>query len=259
MNLNEVVIELIKSDYIKNCIRNTNHQFTYEEQLAIILNSTLDISVKRDMISEYLTVADELKKCDIDDIKHIIDEMGRILNYASGNCEEIVWIYRKYAVYCSKKLDKLIDKIRENITDDSVEIGIYNVNTVEEIGCIVVNSNNEIVEYSLEDSIDSELYNHFIEVPNDLHIGDVVTTDDISGKVIVVSNPMTSNKFKGNLTYSDASIVVIPINLLDKDKDYKEQIEKIYTERISNIDNPYAKPDIIMEYSCAVNILNIQK
>ena len=80
MNLNEVVIELIKSDYIKNCIRNTNHQFTYEEQLAIILNSTLDISVKRDMISEYLTVADELKKCDIDDIKHRIDEMGRILN-----------------------------------------------------------------------------------------------------------------------------------------------------------------------------------
>lgn len=259
MDLNELVIDLIKSDYIKNCIRKTNHQFTYEEQLAIILNSTVELSVKKEMLSKYLDISNELKKCDIDDIKHIIDEIDRIIKYADGGCNEIIWAYHKHEVYCSKKLDTLIEKVRKHTEDDSIELGIYNVDTVEEIGCIVIDNTNRIIEYSLEDSIDSELYNHFIEVPNDLHIGDVVTANDIGGKLIVVSNPMTSNKFKGNLTYNDASIVVIPINLLSNDKDYKEQIEKIYTERINSIDNPYAKPDIIMEYSYTINILDIQK
>lgn len=263
MDLNKLVIGIIKSDYIKDCIAKNNTQFTYEEQIAIILNSTEELSTKRNLLQLYLEsddVKNNLRTNYINDIQKIIDEIGKINEYIYGEDDNIVLIYRNdTGIYCSKKLSTLLEKIKEQLDGSCIEVDIYDVNSVEEIGCVIVDENSRVEKYSLANAVDSELYNYFITVPNDLHIGDVVSTVGSDDRFIVVSNPIAPNKFKGNLNYDDASVVVIPINLLSTDKDYKEQIEEIYTDRINNIENPCAKPDIIMEYYDTINILNIQK
>lgn len=263
MDLNKLAIEIIKSNYIKDCITKNNTKFTYEEQLAIILNSTEELCIKRELLQLYLEsedVKNSLREDYISDIQKIVNEIEKITEYVYGEDNNIVLIYKSdNALYCSKKLDTLLEKIKEQLDDRCIEVGIYDINSVEEVGCIIVDKNSKIEKYSLANAVDSNLYNYFINVPNDLHIGDIISTVDSNDKFIVVSNPITPNKFKDNLSYEDASVVVIPISLLNTDKDYKEQIEKIYTERINNIENPYAKPDIIMEYYDTISILNIQK
>ena len=263
MDLNKLVIGIIKSNYIKDCITKNNTQFTYEEQIAIILNSTEELSIKRNLLQLYLEsedVKNSLRKDYISDIQKIVNEIGKINEYIYGEDDNIVLIYKNDTeLYCSKKLSTLLEKIKEQLNNKCIEIGIYDISSVEEVGYIIVDENSKMEKYSLANAVDSDLYNYFITVPNDLHIGDIVSTVNSDDKFIVVSNPITPNKFKGNLNYDDASVVVIPISLLSTDKDYKEQIEEIYTERINNIENPYAKPDIIMEYYDTINILNIQK
>jgi hypothetical protein len=263
MDLNKLVIGIIKSNYIKDCITKNNTQFTYEEQITIILNSTEELSTKRNLLQLYLEsedVKNNLRKDYISDIQKIVNEIGKINEYIYGEDDNIVLIYKNdTGLYCSRKLSTLLEKIKEQIDGRCIEVGIYDVSSVEEIGYIIVDEDSKVEKYSLANEVDSELYNYFINIPNDLHIGDVVSTVDSDSKFIVVSNPIAPNKFKGNLNYDDASVVVIPINLLSIDKDYKEQIEKIYTDRINNIENPCAKPDIIMEYYDTINILNIQK
>lgn len=263
MDLNSLVVDIIKSDYIKDCITKDNYVFTYEEQLAIILNSDKEISKKLSMLKMYLESKDAIEalgKLYINDITNIIVEMEKVLNYINGSIDNIVLTYKTDTnLVCARKLDKLLDKIGVDTIDDCIEVDINNIDEVEEIGYIVVSSEGTVIGYCLTHGVDSELYSQFVSVPNDLHIGDVVSHVGNEDKYIIVSNPILPSKFKSGLTYRDISVVVIPIELLDPEKDYKKQIEEIYTDRINNIENPCAKPDIIMEYYDTVNILNIQK
>lgn len=263
MNFNEIIIEIIKSPYIKDCIAASNHQFSYEEQIAIVLNSNEELSRKRDILKMYLEshhVIKSLDKLYVNTLQNIVNEISKVIEYVNGECSNIILTYKTDTdLHCSSKLDKLLNKIGNSVVDSSVEIDIHNIDTVEEIGYIILNDSRKLTGYCLTDGVDSDLYNCFVNIPNDIHIGDVVTAIGNDEKFIVVSNPILPSKFKSGLTYSDASVVVIPINLLDSNKDYKKQIEEIYTDRINNIENPYAKPDIIMEYYTSINLLEIQK
>ena len=260
MSLNKLAIDIIKSNYIKDCIEKESYEFGYDEQLAIILNSDEELSKKVDILKMYVNnkeVIDELGKSYIDDIKEIIEEMNEVIEYVNGKIDCVILTYKTDTdLICARRLSKLLDKV---MIEDCIEVDLYNIDEAEQIGYVIVNNNKEAISYCLTSGLDSDLYNKFVNIPNDLHIGDVVSTVGSDNKYIIVSNPILPNKFKNGLTYKDTSVVVIPIELLDPNSDYKKQIEEIYTDRINNIENPYAKPDIIMEYYTTVNILNIQK
>lgn len=263
MNFNEIIIEIIKSPYIKDCIAASNHQFSYGEQITIIINSDEELSRKRDILKMYLessNVTKVLDKLYISNLQNIVNEMSKVIEYIDGGCSDIILTYKTDTdLHCASNLDKLLAKISDNTSDSIIEIDIHNINTVEEVGYIILNKDKKPTRYCLTDGVDCDLYNCFVNIPNDIHIGDVVTTIGNNEKFIVVSNTIMPNKFKNDLTYDDASIVVIPINLLDSNKDYKKQIEEIYTDRINNIENPYAKPDIIMKYYTSINLLEVHK
>lgn len=263
MDLNNLAVDIIKSTYIRDCIAKENHRFTYEEQVAIILNSGEELSKKKDMLKLYIESKDAVNALGVvytNNIRDIIDEMTKILEYINGSIDNTILTYKTDTnLICAKQLDRILDKIGIESLEYYIEIDIHNIETVEEIGYITVDENGIIVNYCLTNGVDSELYNQFINVPNDLHIGDVVSSVINGAEYIVVSNPLIPSKFKSGLTYEDASVVVIPTFLLASDKDYRKQIEEIYTDRINNIENPCAKPDIIMENYMTLNILDIQK
>lgn len=96
----------------------------------------------------------------------------------------------------------------------------------------------------------------FLKAHN-IHIGDVVrlTIDNTKEEYIAVSRPVIPVN-NGELNYNDAYIFVIPKDLLDTSKNYREQLKEIYRDRMGNIEN---KRSTIMRQCYTANLIDIQK
>lgn len=277
MSLKDLALGTVKSEYIKDCITNSNKKLTIKEQITIILNSDEELCTKRDYLRVYLESAEtkkELNRNQMRDLQKIIDEINSLYVYIYGYIDNIVLVYKYNAesigeddecacsVICSHTLSKLIDRVKEsnsNIDKDRICVELHNIDEGRNIGYIKTDLNGAIYEKYLENDISSDLYNEFIEIDTDLHIGDCIRTLYDDTEYVVINEPLTRTKFGGRLEYKDGFVAVVPKNVLNNEVSFKEQIEKVYAERISNIDNPLAKPDMIMENYITVSMLKITR
>lgn len=268
-SLLKITMDKIKSNYIKEYLKKENHKFSIKEQIAIILNSDSDIVTKKQNLMRFKVsqlVKDTLAVNEYDELKKIVSRLNVIIKYAYDKTDDIILVAKiKDRLLCAKNIDNIIRKINDDDelsteVSDGLAVEIHNIYTVTQIGCMKVDvKNNKILEASTVDDIDSELYNTFIDVPSNIHMGDVVKTVGSDDEYIVINEPMQYSEFKSELTYNDSFIAVINKDILDSDKDYKKQIEEIYVNRINNIDNPLVRSDIIMDNYVTLNILEVEK
>lgn len=256
MDTNNITIESIRSDYIKDYLKNIHHQFTLEEQATIIYNSNIVLESK---IHIFENIADEALKQNnkqlVNNISDIIKEIEEIINIVNGDNSKILVYEGDIQTYCSKGLQGLIKKI--NTKNNKIyNIDIHNIDTVEIIGCISLNDEYEPISYELESTKDNYIKNMYVNVPTDIKIGDIIYEVGSTTEYVVVNNISNCNI---QLDYTDDSIIVIPRSVLNNTEDYRKQIEKIYEIRISNIENPCAEPDIIMQNNMALSIFNVTK
>jgi anion-transporting ArsA/GET3 family ATPase len=260
MDLNELAISTIRSEYIRKYLTDKKHKFTVEEQVALIIHSDISIEEKEKLfkmyeqtenISEY-TCKD--KKRFLRNIETLLVEISAITNVVNGYSNSVLVCNCDDKTYCTNKLERLIDKV-EDLSE--YVININSLNTCESIGYIKINADNSIIDYSIVDYENNELKKQYVHIPNELHIGSVIKTVYGDEELIIVSNTDAASNIDCKLTYEDSSVVAIPKELLDSTKDYKQQIEKIYIDRINNIENPCAKQDIIMENYVTVYLTDL--
>jgi hypothetical protein len=260
MDLNELAISTIRSEYIRKYLTDKKHKFTVEEQVALIVHSDLSIEEKEklfkmyresDNISEYTC---KNKEDFIRNIESLLVEISVINSIINGNSDYVLVCNCDDKIYCTNKLDRLIDKV-EDLSEYVTNIN--SLYTCETIGYIQTNADNKIIDYSVEDYEGNELKKQYVHIPNELHIGSVIKTVYSDDELIIVSNTDAANNIDCKLTYEDSSVVAIPKELLNSDEDYKQQIEKVYIDRINNIENPCAKQDIIMENYVTVYLTDV--
>lgn len=256
MDINNIAIESIRSDYIKEYLTNIHHQFTLEEQATIIYNSDIVLEDKMHIFENILNRAlKQNNKQTVDSINEIIAEIKEINHIINGADDKILVYEGDIQTYCSKGLKNLIEKI--HIENNKVyNVDIHNIDTVEIIGCISLNNKYEPISYELESTKDNYIKNMYVNVPTDIKIGDIVYEVGSTTEYVVVNNISNCNM---QLDYTDDSIIVIPRCVLNSTEDYRKQIEKIYEIRISNIENPCAEPDIIMQNNMTLSIFNVTK
>ena len=256
MELNEAAISIIKSPYIRDYLINSNHKFSIEEQITLILNSNISIAKKKDMLYKYIE-SNNIKEDIKVEVSNIINEIDTVYKYLDNTDNKYVITYSTGdRLYCCKNLHVLKSKLQEH---DLIEAAIYEIDSSDEICCITINSHNSVINYSLANCTEHYLYDKYVNIPNDIQIGDIIGTIYSEDKFIVINDTEKAQKFKNDLKYEDASVVVIPLGILDNSKDYKQQIEEIYINRINDIENPCAKPDILMENYITFKITDIIK
>lgn len=262
MDFNKVALECIQSDYIKKYLDKSKHKFSYIEQITIILNSNIGLWNKKDTLEKYMeddSVKEYLGDKYIKEIKGIIDEIRLIYEYIQGK-DGYALVYKgETFLYCGSNYKIIEDNIRDSYCKvDNITVDIYNMNTGLPVGSVTFND-GKAVEYTTDTEPDYVIKSNFVNIPNDLVIGDIVTSVYSDEKFVVVKDNTVNKQFIPELVYDDNCIVVIPIGLLQQDRSFSKQIEGIYVTRINNIENPYAKPDIIMENYSTINIIDVEK
>jgi hypothetical protein len=195
------------------------------------------------------------------ELKNLVDEIKSVLEYNDGK-ENYVLVYSDDSgVYCSKSLDKLVNKLKEihcDEKDEKIEVFIHSLDEVLTIGSIVLNSEFEAQTYDLIRDYSISITDKYVCIPNNINMGDTIETVYSNDRYIVVNNLHSLDKFS-NDTYKDSSVIAIPESVLDSNRDYKSQIEDIYMNRIKDIENPCAEPDIIMENYTSIPLVDIIK
>lgn len=257
INLNNMVINLIESNSIKEHLLNIQHKFSFEEQLTIIYNSKISLPFKKSLL-QYYTDENKLTANDCKNVKyikkqatnmlainetvyHMVTKVNAIILLITDNDEKS---------HCFKTIDTLEDYVnthKESFIDYSnsvVTILLMNTSNGEcrgFINCYIgINKDNITLNkmvYELEDEhLECECTNNYLDIPNDFKVGDTVSIHGEDCKYIVLTDSIIPESLKQHCDYFDSSIAVVRYGVLDPNKDYKEQIDKIIEKRVKNIE-----------------------
>lgn len=283
MRLNDAVIDTFISDYIKNYLIETKHEFLLEEQVTIIYNSSLNLLDKYEMLKERLLSTFE--KPDSKDKKYSskmsVNELRTQIVQLMDNIVTVSQVEMhnngKYVVCfmdplldecnCATSLGSLLTRYTDSDTQRKIasqRLTIVDSANSEVKAVIGIDESFKIKGFTiLDESMRVELDDKYIKIPNDLDIGDIVTIngDTEHRKYVVVSIPNILQALEDEYTYlEDTSIVVVPIEVLDNTKEsYKEQINNIITTRITNVDTDEDCSDIISENQLHLHLSFVEK
>lgn len=249
MELNEVAIGCIESDYLKHYLLDCKHTFSSEEQLIIIHNCRKTLAEKIEIYKLYLENSDEVGK---ELAKGLIVEAVSILDLVNNHNYAAVVYRSKHNKYTAIDSLKALQTVVESGSDDleSEILTVSDLHNGVKLLDIRLNADLEIINYiyHIEQTMNMDKY---INIPNDITIGDVVKIhNDINeSEYIVVSNSLLPNRLKEESSYSsDVSISVVRKDMLHTYKPYKQQIENILRKRISRIDGKGQSIDSDMIY-----------
>lgn len=268
MDINNIAINSIKSDYIRNYIASLNHKFTLEEQLVIIYNSELRTSEKVDIFKNTIDYVEDTGIRDA--LSEYIDSQDYYDNKDNKYCYVSTSIVGNE--YCSTKIEiifnnmiRTINKLGDELNlDDNYEhvVHVFDIKSGRLMGKIRM-TNGELMSACCEYSIDvepSSTMNRYVNIPNDIEIGDIVYIADTEDKFVVVGIPRANECLIDAMKYSDETVSVVPISILNNEVDYKKQIEDVYRERIKNVEKP--EPffnDIIALNHFEIHITDVEK
>lgn len=283
--LNKKAISTIKSTYIKNYLNSINHEFTVDEQLTLIDNSTLTIKEKKEIYNKYLELLDKDSES-AKDINTVIEEIGYIEGIA-GNREDTVIVFDT-PITCENTCARNIDKVKELYAEynDSIEseceadeynsINVVNIDTSAVLAYLTVNKNGDIINYYIKD--DKYARNHdkfnrvmdkYVYIPNDLKEYDIITEtgDVLKNEYIIVDNIKLPDELKDKAMYSDASVMAIKKSTLDeyiksnysKAVSYKTVIDELMENQIDNFDSNDEYSNIITDNHEHIHLTIIEK
>lgn len=283
MRLNDAVIDTFISDYIKNYLISTKHEFLLEEQVTIIYNSSLSLMNKYEMLKERLLSTLEKSnnenkqysyKMDMNELrKQIIQLMDNIVTISQVEMHN----NKRYTVCfmdpilneynCATSLGSLLSRYTDE--DTRRKLASQRFTIVDSINSVVkavisIDESFKIKGFTiLDESMQVELGNKYTKIPNDIDVGDVVTIsgDTEHRKYVVVSVPNMLKALEDEYTYTDdASIEVIPIEVLSEvGKSYKYQIDDVISARINNVDTNEDCDDIISNNQLHLHLSFVEK
>ena len=237
MELNELAISCIESDYLRNYLTEKGHVFTSEEQLIIIHNCAKTLDEKLEIYNVYIQKSDDVGK---ELAKQLVSEITNILGLINNHNYAVIVYKSKHNRYTA--IDTLLalqNVVNEGIDDlESDVMTVASLHNGSKLLDIRLNSDLEIIyyKYYLEQAIN---INKYIDIPNDINIGDIVKMhgDSSDTEYIVTSTSLLPNKLKEDSKYLvDVSISVIRKDMLHSHKPYKQQVEDILRKRISRIE-----------------------
>lgn len=255
MTLNELAISTFESDYLKNYLASINHKFTAEQIVTIIINSNLKLNFKIRALCRLLNQA-ELFEYESENIDRLLEEIELIKNdyvYIRSCCygeyDSILTFNDEFGnTQCFTSLSALRNLMLSNQYNNK-SINIVDGIDSSDVAYIEVDKDCELVSYSLCKPVNgriSKLYNAYIDIPNNIEIGDVVRVHGSNTEYIVISDSKIPDELKDKSEYSvDVCVTVVPKAVLDSSKDYKKQIEDIKEHRIKNVDNEEDELDIL--------------
>lgn len=271
MNFNDIAISSIKSNYIRNYLTHINHEFTLEEQLAILYNSDIDIDTKENIYREYKLSRDlsnykynNLRKID-ELLDNLIYSIDLVKEYLKGTNETILVFNEPLwnEIRCAKSLNVIEKTVKHNNIPETIEVTVYDIYTTKLLCYITLNNKFKCIKYDIiHDDELNKLQNYYVNIPNDINAGDIVKiAGNIEGtkEYIVVSNSKIPDELSNECSYSDASLTIADKNIFSKDKTYKEQIDSIILNRINNINNEEDTEDILDKQHKNIHITLIEK
>lgn len=247
MNLNEFAISTFKSNYLKNYLTSINHEFTIEEMITIILNSDIVIENKFKILNRFYNKSEiECYKSEIE-YNSIINELNIILEdyeyiklCLNGAYDSIILFFNELdETKCLLNFDLTKKLMQELNICKNNSITIIDGKDSSEVAYVDIDENYNIISYTLCKPVNgyiSKLYNKYVDIPNDIKIGDIVKIYDDSNEYVVVAESNIPDKLKKDAEYNiDSCITVIPKYSLDSNIKYKEQVEELLRNRIKNI------------------------
>lgn len=253
MRLNELAIATFESDYLKKYLTDIKHVFTLEEMVTILINSKFSLSTKISILNRFFD-QEEISgyKCNnydelLKNISEIINDIDYITQCLNGKHNSIITFIDNYGSTCCTLLFDNARNIIKEEEYDVTSINIVNGITSKVEAYVDIDKILNPINLHLLNRDNNKLYERYVNIPNDLCVGDVI---HIHGKkdeeFIIVNDSSIPDKFIGDAEYSiDTSITAIPKYVLDDSKDYKQQIDEILTKRIKDVDNENDYNDII--------------
>ena len=256
MTLNELAISTFESDYLKNYLNSMNYKFSLDEIVTIILNSNMTMSTKMSTINRVLDPLESReytcsnKERLTDDIALMRLDYNYIMNCCFGAYNSIITFFDECDnTQCFTSLGAAHKKLKTLGLSLGTNIIIMDGNDSSEVAYIDSDENGDMISYTLCKPVNgriSELYDKYIDIPNDIKIGDTIKLCGNDIEYIVVADSKIPDKLKDRSEYSiDACITAVPKSVLDPSKDYKKQVEDILEHRIKNVDNEHEELDII--------------
>lgn len=244
MNLNEFTINTLESNYLKGYLRKINHNFKLEEMITIVFNSSLDIYEKfefienvkdnienpeyqvydRDKLLEGILLIEKdydfLEKIFIGDGRHILVYLDK---WDLSRCFTSLTYTKNYLL-----------KNKEDIGEE-VLIIIQDGETSDEICYLTLNKNLVVKSFSFSSFANREisfLYDKYIDIPNDIKVGDIIKiTGDDKEWVTVYESTIPEHLMEHSEYSIDLCITAVPKEVLDDSRSYKEQIDEILEKR----------------------------
>ena len=279
-DLNEFTINSFESTYLKNYLYKIGHKFSLEEMVTIIWNSSLILDDKIKFINVATDVVQDpvisknyiIKDKDtfLKNVKLICKDYEEVLNYCFGIKKAILMFFDENDLpKCFFTIEDIDKKLNQDSTLTCDGFSIINGSTSDEMAYVYLEKepafHKNIVSFSLCKPINgeiSELYDKYIDVPNDIKVGDVITIagDPENKTYVVVSDSTIPDRLKDISDYSvDACITVIPEDILDKNANYKQQIEDIYKKRKELYESGHGELDIICKEHDHIHLSFVEK
>ena len=161
-----------------------------------------------------------------------------------------------------------MDKFKEIATEkykqdntDTYSVYLCNSKTADIVVWLELNKELKIIDYSFtDDSMYCGIENKYIDIPNDIHVGDKVRLTGDDSIYIVISDSTIPEELKYKSEFStDICVTVVPEYVFENKSNYKEQIDNIIQNRIEKLQDSNNDTDILMEEHEHFHVLYLEK
>lgn len=271
MELNKLAISTIESNYIKQYLNSINHVFSLDEQITLIFNSNLTIDDKLDIYIQYLdnldrniNYSDNDKTVSRQFISFIIEKIYTLKSWIESNEYTVMFSGNNYNTVCCSSLDRFKEIATEKYKyDDTDNYSVYlcDSKTADIAVRLELNKEFKIINYSFtDDNMYCGIENKYIDIPNDIHVGDKVRLTGDDSIYIVISDSTIPEELKSKSEFStDICVTVVPEYVFENKSNYKEQIDSIIHNRIEKLQNSNNDTDILMDEHEYFHVLYLEK
>lgn len=254
-NVDKIIESVIPSTTVKNWICETKHKFEFSEILSLIWNSDLNLKEKLQTLQK-LKSLDSLKEYGIKNpntairrLNYIINDVQSVIDFAyeldNGYVVELSYYYiddieceeyKSIVVENMTTLKKILkSKDIECAIGDAV-VNLIDLSTGDVHVKYYLTEDNEPYDFRLlsntcrfKDNCYMALHkpwelDSYIKLPVDFHIGDRVKLYNKEEIYIVGCDNTPYDDVNKSLDVVDTNLMVIPEEVFDKDKDYKQQL-----------------------------------
>lgn len=260
MDFNKIAIESIPSEYIRNTLNSIQHEFSVNEQISLIYNSSVyNLEYKLDVLKA-LERSRKISKSTKKELQTMITNIENFYTLADLPLNMFA-ISIDHEFFNTKSCTCVADIHNIGTVADHLLESIKQVNLVSDYNGEILyhvhlNLNSEVCK--IKPGINTnytktKLENSFVNIPTFISIGDTVRRTGDDKEYIVVADPEVPNDLTSICTFESCVVAVVPKNKI-KGKKYKKHINKIIKHRISNLTKKNKKVDKLNKYTQYIHL-----